>query len=524
MPTGNKLPLAERRKSVTSDIGQRVKDRAKNEIRQRATAAAKKAVKSGVKNVARAATGGSSVAVEAVVAFLFSKTGKKLMLALLLAWVSIGFGIVLIVFSLFTSGTQHQFEANKAATVSSQAQAKSTPGIATGVNYQKLIAIESSTGIPWEIPLAIGYYETMGGQRVGNQGNACSPGVVAIPYCAPTGVQPPKAEKGTTGEYGLLTNNLGQLGLNKITAQNSLVAALAISKFLKSQLSNAHIPAKANILSGVFYNSKEQPTVTKTLDYKQYSYWMISAIGRLPIYNNTGRRDINIYNLSQEWAEGVPPYGNQVGFGGGGGGAISIGQVCSVGNVQSFTVAETTGTKVHIYRAQLANAAQIIQGVKAMKLTGREALHAEVLTAATAFAESNLFDLPNINIPASLHIVTLVELHGSGYNLTTHVPSSSTSLGILQQTNSYGSINNRLNVFWATKQFISRVTGTFPLWYNMPVGQVAVDIQQPGGLTTKKTQEIQARYVITVGDYIPVASAVIGTAAHIPCSTTAAGG
>jgi len=485
-----KRSMSDRRRAATSQVGQRVKDRAKNEIKQRAKKVAKKAVKSGAKNLARVATGSASIAVEAAFALLFSKAGKKVMKLAFIAWACIWFGIILIVFNLFASNSQQRTEVSDAATTSSEKQASSTLGITSGTNYQLLIAEESKTGIPWEIPLAIAYYETMGGQSVASQPSQC-PSNTALLFCPPTSSVPATPLKHATGEFGLLTAKLSTLGLTPATATNTTAAVVAIDHFLVKQLKQRGVPSRANIMSGISYNSQNQPVAANTRDASAYSKAMIGAIEALPLANNSSAMSSNIYYISQEWAESVPAPQNI-----GGGGPLLI---CAGANGKTVSITDNTGGKMTLDPEQVTNAVIIGNVAKSMGISPEGVVYA----LAIALRESSLFDYPNGAIPASL---SYPGAQLGGYS-PSNPPGNGTSLGLFQQQNNWGSIAQRMNPAESSKLFFQRLLGVHN-WQSDSLTQIVTIVQAP-----------LQRYVKYYAQWQTGAATLAGDVLHISCSS-----
>jgi cell wall-associated NlpC family hydrolase len=512
-----KRSMADRRKAATSQVGQRVKDRAKNEIKQRAKKMAKKAVKSGAKNLARAATGSASLLVEAAFKFLFSKTGKKVMKIAFVVWACVWFGIVLIVFNLFTASNQHQSAINNATTSSSEKQAESTPGIDTkSIKTQLYISAESQTGIPWEIPLAVAYYETMGGQSVAQSGDQCSSGATVM-FCPPTSSTTAQPVKKTTGEFGLLTAKLGILKLNASTAAHQLTAVPAIDVYLAKQMANSKVPSRANIMSGISYNDQQQAVAKTTRDSAAYSKAMISAIESLPIAHNSLALATNVYYLSQQWAEGVTPAQNA----NPGGGNLTD-MICAGHIGKTVTIPTQGGVTMSLDAEQVTNAAIISNEAKAMGIPPEGV----VIALMTGLQESSLFNLPNINVPASL-----TNPNAQWGRYTRHSPPSNYgSLGVFQQRASWGTVNERLTVSYAAKQFFGHMLGV-KNWQTKSPGKVAQKVQvsaypsayapwQAGASTLAgDVLGIKCSAGVSTANLTGVAKTVVGTASQFVGNT-----
>jgi len=314
-------------------IGQAVTNQAKLKAKQAVKKAVKKVAVSTVKNSLRTATGGASIAVEVALKFITSKTGKRVIAALLiLNFFMLAFWITAL-FSLFvtikhTNDEQAQLsliqnEYNSVTNTPGFDIADITPGnvVSDGdqVQLQAFYDAGNSASIEWEIPLAVAYYESMGGQSVQTLPSACS----SATYCPPTSTSPATPIKGAVGPFGLVTKALPVGGITASIASTPSAELIDDFTTLVAKAIHSQNPAQgATLLSGVSYTYQQVPVYNNTSDAQSYQNAVISGLGTLPIANNSEALDTNIYWLAWTWANGGPT--TQLGTSGFGGQACYI--------------------------------------------------------------------------------------------------------------------------------------------------------------------------------------------------------
>lgn len=477
-------------RSFISGIGKQQGKKPQGAISQAGKAAAKKAVKSTVKNSARAASGGTSLVVEAGIALLKTKTGRRIIVGLCLLSLLTWIGLFLLPIILLDEATGPTSQvAGAVNTQAANTALQQTPGVPSGVptaSIEPFEQAEKQTSVPWEILFAIFYYEHLGGTTVANQAGTCPPTTTA-PYCPATSTFSSPPPPGTIGPFGYSQKLLSQYGLTKSDVNNLngalTVTAGAIAQYMQSQ----NVPGSAGLLSGI-QDTGNGMTYTTTPNSVAYDQAMLGALSKLPIANQSTSLDENILTLAQDWELGSVNSAQS-----GGAGAY---MVCANATGKTVSIVDNNGQTLDLDGEQIANAAIISSTAKQMGLP----LAASVIATMTALQESSLFNYPNANVPGS------IGYPGSqlgGYT-TSNPPNNGTSLGLFQQQNNWGSIAQRLNQADATKLFLQRLVA-IPNWQSQPYGQDAQTVQG-------------SKYPLAYQPWQQGASTLVGAVSGIKCS------
>jgi cell wall-associated NlpC family hydrolase len=231
---------------------------------------------------------------------------------------------------------------------------------------------------------------------------------------------------------------------------------------------------------------------------------MEAAIGSLPVGGNSGPDkalfDQNVFELAQatylDWQLG------------GGSPSPAGGMVCgATGPGGALTVQGPDGVPVSLVPGQLSNAAVIAHVGQGLGVPA-EGL---VIAIGTALTESGLWDLPNPLVPGS---ETSPYVQWGSYS-PTNPPQNGTSVGLFQQQDNWGPVEQRMDPAMAARAFYAGVPGgpggllQVPGWQSMPPGVAAQAVQ---------ASAFPDRYQ----GWMPAAQAVLGAAEGISC--TPAGG
>ncbi|MHB1731844.1 MAG: C40 family peptidase [Ferrimicrobium acidiphilum] len=451
----------------------------------------KKIAKSTIKNTARASSLGTSVAVEAAIALFSTKTGRRVLIGLCVAAMMLGIFVMLapaIIVSTFTSSAGQIIGS---ATQQSETTAlQSTPGMPKNLPpavLKPFLSENDASGVPWQVLLAIVYYESLDGRSVANQQGSCPPTSQA-PYCPMTSTTPAPPVKGAVGPFGLSAKALKQDHISFAVADNLTSAVQFVGATIASTLSSQQVPQSASLTSGII-ETQHGPQYTQNGDQQAYTQVMLSALAKLPLAGQSATLDKNIYYLAQQWAVGTTTPAQSGGFG--------SSMVCAVGNSKTVTIIDNNGSPMTLTSQQVANAAIIVHTAQSMGIPQR----GMVIGIMTALQESSLFDYPNWKIPSSFSNPN-VQL--GGYTVS-NPPGNGTSLGLFQQQNNWGTVAQRMNPSFAAAHFFRRMEGVAG-WQSLPLGKVA--------------QKVQASaYPSAYAPWQQGASTLVGAVLGIKCST-----
>jgi cell wall-associated NlpC family hydrolase len=502
----NRLSLSERRRNATSAVGEKAKQRAKSQVKSQLTKkVTKKVAKSGVKNAARLATGATSLLVEAGFAILFSKTGKKVMLITVAVILLFDVAMAAVFISILVGNNQSSATTGANLTKLALTAAQKTPGLnlskiavhgASGAaaQLQPFYNAGSTYGVSWTIPLAVAYYESMGGQAVAKSASSCMPSLTQT-YCAPTSSGGYKPIKGVVGPFGLISKQLPYRGLltHGIAVTPSIKLINTFTDDISQLISKAHPNQGSNIASGLKYDSQNQPVYSNTKNSQSYEAAVIAALAQMPIANNSPALDKNIYWLSKEWAAGGSSApSTSFGFGGG--------QICYTSSGSQVTIPDRKGRMIPLNSQELGNAKSIVQATKSIGLPQA----ASVIALMTALQESTLFNYPNSKVPGS------IGYPGSqlGHYTQSNPPNNGTSLGLFQQQNGWGTIAQRLNPATSTKLFLQGLVKNVPNWQSQAYGKDAQTVQG-------------SAYPLRYQGWQPGADELLGELNGVSCKTTA---
>lgn len=125
-----------------------------------------------------------------------------------------------------------------------------------------------------------------------------------------------------------------------------------------------------------------------------------------------------------------------------------------------------TGPLPELDTIQAANARTIIAVAQQMTAQNPERTHeAELVALITAYQESKLHNLANVNVSGS---ESIAGADGTG--------SDHDSVGLFQQRASWGTIGERMNPTFAARAFLTRLLGV-PAWRSLPPCVAAQQVQ-----------------------------------------------
>lgn len=444
----------------------------------------KTAVQSTARTIAGSASAGTSLVIEAGVRVLLSKKGRRGLLVAVIVSATISAALVFSAYSVLVGGSNN---ISAAEVQSAQNLALTgTPGMPTGLTPESLIpfqAAEAETGIPWEIPFAIAYYESWGGASVNDQPSSC-PASTSGGVCPPvssTMVKPPR-------------NSYGLLGFNTLNYPTLTDQILLVDQTIQQSLRQQDVPTTDGLLSGVdFYGNggySNDVVFSPTANAQVYSAVVQGALSRLPLVHQSATLDSNIYQLAQSWAAGSLTSGVS------GGGTDMI---CYVGTGQTVTITSSEGVAEQLTNEQIANAAVIAKVASQMGLPARGV----VIGLMVGLQESQLYNLPNKNVPASLQFPSA---QFGNYSIS-NPPHDHTSLGVFQQLNSWGTVSQRMTVSESARLFFQRMVAEVPNWQSQPPGLVAQTVQV-------------SAFPSAYAPWQSGASTLAGEVLNIKCSTT----
>lgn len=455
---------------------------------------AKKAIKSSVKNSARAASMGTSVAVEVGIALFTTKTGRRILLALLLVAI---LGIMFLIAAPFMIvSNEDNMLTQISGAVTGQAvnsALQNTPGVPPNLPAAVLSPFkdeEQASGVPWEILFAVAYYERLGGVAVADQSGICPPTASTMPYCPSVSSTIVPQVKYAVGPLGYNGKLLSSYGINRSSVSTLSGALSVIGSTIQSYMDSQNVPGSAGLLSGIQDTGTGTVAWSPTQNAVAYDSAMLGALKRLPIIGQSATLDKNIFFLAQEFEIGtVTPavsggYGNDM--------------VCAVGNSKTVTIAGKYGNPMTLDQQQIANAAIIVHTAQSMGVPQQ----GMVIGIMTALQESSLFNYPNAKIPSSF---SDPNMQMGGYTQA-NPPNNGTSLGLFQQQNNWGTVAERMNQSYAAAHFFRHMEGV-PNWQALPLGLVAQTVQR-------------SAYPLAYAPWQPGASTLVGAVLGIQCSTS----
>lgn len=334
-------------------------------------------------------------------------------------------------------------------------------------------------GASWAAP-------SVNGVSFGTQ-QAPGPGEVQISYSAGTG------PFGLTKASGLPQSQaLSRVGAGMYLAQQ-LSVSLAREPYWASDNSVGFLADEVIGANGPSLVASRWGARTTMSDF-------VAALSKLPIEANSKVLDDNIYELASDWGLGQSP---------GGAGALvtTSGMVCGSWDGSSLTVASGAGTASVIGSEQMANAVIIAHVGQQMGLPD----NALQIALGTALQESDLYDLPNASVPASL---TNPDLQWGSYS-PSNPPSNGASVGLFQQQvgiwdNGAATVAEAMNQQWSAQSFYTALEGV-PGW------QSATTASQMGAVA----QDVQRSAYGSAYQYqMPAAATILGAALGVPCQGT----
>lgn len=446
---------------------------------------ARTAIKAGAKGAVRggaagatggpigAATGAATGAVKAVgKAVLREHPGRvAALLAILLLLPPLALFLIVGAMTNLTSSVSQRANVASAATATASIDA-STTLVGT------LEVAATQTGVPWQVLLALIYYESGPGSSVSQSEGVCPQGST-VPYCPPLAAT--SAGNGTSGggsgststttAAGPTQQSIGpyQILLSAVptAAERSQANQIGPSSMLiASDLSRllATEPGWSNtltLLSGVtFYQDGSPPSLDpNSQSATTFRNDFLDALSKLPVGSQGPTFDANVLSLAQDWAMGVTPTP----------GALTGGQVsCGVASGTTFKIGSPGGGTMTLDAAQISNAAIIATEAKHLTISTQGV----VIAVMTGLQESSLYDLPNSKVPGS---ETDPNAQWGGYSPSSP-PHNGTSVGVFQQQNNWGSVAQRMNVGESAKLFFERMLA-IQNWQSLPPGSVAQDVQ-----------------------------------------------
>jgi cell wall-associated NlpC family hydrolase len=447
---------------------------------------ARTAIKAGVKGAVRGgATGatGGAVGAAAGAALGAAKAAGKAVLREHPGRVAAVLAIPLLLpplalFLLVGAMTNLTSSVSQRANVASAATATASIGASTTL-VGTLEAAATQTGTPWQVLLALIYYESGPGISVSQSEGVCPQGST-VPYCPPLAAA--SAGNGTSGggsgststtttAAGPTQQSIGpyQILLSAVptAAERSQANQIGPSSMLiASDLSRllAAEPGWSNtltLLSGVtFYQDGSPPSLDpNSQSATTFRNDFLDALSKLPVANQGPTFDANVLSLAQDWAMGVTPTP----------GALTGGQVsCGVASGTTFKIGAPGGATMTLDAAQISNAAIIATEAKHLTIS----TPGIVIAVMTGLQESSLYDLPNSKVPGS---ETDPNAQWGGYS-PSNPPHNGTSVGVFQQQNNWGSVAQRMNVGESAKLFFERMLA-IQNWQSLPPGSVAQDVQ-----------------------------------------------
>ena len=429
----------------------------------------------------------------------------------------------------------------------------SIPGLTVG-QQQAFLAAQHSTGVPWEVPAAIYYYESGPGVGLLDQPASCpattgasgaaSSGLVPL-GCPPTAAAP-SGVSGTSGSTPPATAGLTALvrktkkptkPVKKPATTTTTtrpkprpivylgpmqIRRRALSFAERAQASgltwsagwvatrvekalDADVTWRAgyNLADGVSFSPDGAPPMLNqsSVSAKIVRAAITSALEPLPLKGMSQTGATNIFELAQDWFVASSP--SNAGY------SAGLGVVCGALTGKTLSVPTPAGSFTTLGAPQLSNAAEIVAETKALGMPTAAA----VIAVSTGLTESSLFDLPNSSVPGS---ETFPGVQWGSYS-PANPPNNGTSVGVFQQQDNWGSVARRMTVSRATKTFLGHSTLT-----NAPAGlaQVAAWQSLPPGVAAQDVQgsAFPTRYAGWVG----AADKVVGAVEGIPCSTVGA--
>jgi cell wall-associated NlpC family hydrolase len=427
---------------------------------------------------------------------------------------------------------------------------------ATGVPAGDLSAMQAAAehaGVPWEVLWALWYYESGPGAGWGTWPGACAteppPLEGASPLPCPSMPsypgEPPPTTTTTTTAPPTTTTTTNEKGSQKgkkggapattttvppttTTTQPPIVylGPFAVRQGVLPASVADSWPGAADWLAGAFAASLTSqpgwwdglglasgivasqdasvPYASTTSDEAQTVRTdMEAALASLPVQGNAGPSqlmfDQNVFELAQATYLGWQPGATTAGVPGGG---MVCGQA-GAGGV--MTVSGPGGTVVTLVPAQLDNAAAIVHVGQGLGVPTQGL----VVALGTALTESGLWDLPNGTVPGS---ETDLNAQWGPYS-PVNLPSNGTSVGLFQQQDNWGSVQQRMDPAWSARAFFDGVPGgpggllQVPDWQAMPMGLAAQAVQ---------ASDFPSRYQA----WMPAAQAVLGQAEGISCTPT----
>ncbi len=387
----------------------------------------------------------------------------------------------LTLFLLVGAMTDLTSNVSQRANTASAATATASTGASTGL-VGVLEAAATQTGIPWQVLLAIIYYESGPGSSVSQSEGVCPQGST-LPYCPPlatvsTGGGAGSGGSGststtstTTAAAGPVQQSIGpyQILLSAVPTATEQSQANQIgpsSMLIATDLSRllAYEPGWSStltLLSGVtFYQDGSPPSIDpNSQSAATFHNDLLDALSKLPVANQSPTFDSNVLSLAQDWAMGVTPTP----------GALTGGQIsCGVASGTTFKIGAPDGGTMTLDATQLSNAAIIATEAKHLTISAQGVL----IAVMTGLQESTLYDLPNSKVPGS---ETNPNAQWGGYS-PSNPPHNGTSVGVFQQQNDWGTVAQRMNVGESAKLFFERMLAIKD-WQSLQPGSVAQSVQ-----------------------------------------------
>jgi cell wall-associated NlpC family hydrolase len=463
----------------------------KKAVQNTKKAVVKKVAKSTVKNSARAGSLGTSLAVEAAIALFSTKAGRRILVGLCVLAMVMAVLIMMAPALIISTLDNSAIQVTGATTQQSETVAlQSTPGVPKNLPTAVLkpfLNEDGTSGVPWQILMAIAYYESFDGRSVAQQQGSCPPNSQAA-YCPMTSTASAPPIKGAVGPLGLSATALKKDGISPATANNLDSALALVGGAIANATSSQQVPQSASVTSGII-ESQSGLQYTQSASQQVYTKAMLTALAKLPLAGQSPTLDKNIYYLAQQWAVGSVASAQSGGFG--------TSMVCAVGNSKTITIVDNNGSPMGLNQQQISNAAIIVHTAQSMGIPQQ----GMVIGIMTALQESSLFDYPNAKIPSSF---SDPNAQLGGYT-SSNPPNNGTSLGLFQQQNNWGTVAQRMNQSYAAAHFFRRMKG-IPQWQTLPLGQVAQTVQG-------------SAYPLAYNPWQQGASTLVGAVLGIKCSS-----
>ena len=357
----------------------------------------------------------------------------------------------------------------------------------------------SQSGVAWEVPAVLTYYETGAGAGYGPASGMCSNTTVATPgsQSAPLGCPAmPPTKGGTAPSWPTATTcrtvgrqqvcrpivYIGPLQIRRAAltpaqqtqATNLTWAATWVSDYIATAIKKQ--PGWYDGLAldtGVIYNTDGAPPTisTSSAGAKTVKSAYEAAIAGLPIKNMDSTFAANAFELAQGWYVVYAPRSSAY--------TGTLGMVCGVKSGTTLSVPTPNGGFMSVNAQQLSNAAVTVNVAKSLGVPQQ----GMVVAIMVELAESTLTNLPNSTVPGSENDPNV---QWGGYS-PSNPPHNGSSVGpFQQQTNWWPNVATGMTLDYSAAAFFGKPPNfpnhpqgllQVPNWQSLPPGVAAQDVQ-----------------------------------------------